>query len=121
MTPEEICDRLLKLAVRLGKVVDALPDIRQGRHVAGQLIRSGTSPMPNYEEGCAAENMDDFIHKLSICLKELRESRGWVKYIVEAQLLQKRKLAGVLDECEQMCAVIGKSLVTSKRNAGRMR
>jgi len=65
--------------------------------------------------------MDDFIHELSICLKELRESRGWVKYIVEAQLLQKRKLAGVLDECEQMCAVIGKSLVTSKRNAGRMR
>ena len=54
MTPEEICDRLLKLAVRLGKVVDALPDTRQGRHVAGQLIRSGTSPMPNYKRGARA-------------------------------------------------------------------
>src|SRR6476659_952191 len=47
-----------------------------GRHIGSQLVRSGTSPAPNYEEGCAAESRADFIHKLSICLKELRESRS---------------------------------------------
>ena len=50
MTPEELSERLLNLAVRAGKVVDALPDTRLGRHIAGQLVRCGTSPAPNYEE-----------------------------------------------------------------------
>ncbi len=72
MTPEELSERLLDFAVRVGKVVDALPDTRLGRHIAGQLIRCGTSPGPNYEEGCAAESRADFVHKLSICLKELK-------------------------------------------------
>ena len=78
MKPDELSERLLEFAARIGKVVDALPDTRMGRHVAGQLVRSGTSPGPNYEEGCAAESRADFIHKLSVSLKELRESRFWV-------------------------------------------
>jgi len=64
--PADLSDRLLGFAVRVGKVVDALPDTRLGRHVAGQLVRCGTSAGPNYEEGCAAESRADFIHKLSI-------------------------------------------------------
>ena len=78
MKPDELSERLLEFAARIGRVVDALPDTRMGRHVAGQLVRSGTSPAPNYEEGCAAESRADFIHKLSVSLKELRESRFWV-------------------------------------------
>ncbi len=66
MTKEELADRLLNFAVRIGKVVDALADTRLGRHVAGQLIRCGTSPAPNYDEACAAESPRDFVHKLSI-------------------------------------------------------
>jgi four helix bundle protein len=54
MTPEELSDRLLNFAVRAGKVVDALPETRIGRHIASQLVRSGTSPAPNYDEACAA-------------------------------------------------------------------
>lgn len=77
--PEEFEDRLLDFAARVGKVVDALPDMRLGRHIAGQLIRSGTSPAPNYAEACAGESKRDFIHKLGIGLKELRESRTWIK------------------------------------------
>ena len=53
MTSEELADRLINFASRVGKVVDALPDTRMGRHIAGQLVRSGTSPAPNYEEACA--------------------------------------------------------------------
>ena len=71
---EELEDRLLDFAARVGKVVDALPKTRLGRHIAGQLVRSGTSPAPNYAEACGAESKRDFTHKLGICLKELRES-----------------------------------------------
>lgn len=67
---EDLEDRLLDFSVRVGKVVDALPDTRLGRHVAGQLVRSGTSRAPNYAEACAAESKKDFIHKLGIALKE---------------------------------------------------
>jgi four helix bundle protein len=62
-------DRLLKFAAHCGRAVDALPDTRMGRHVAGQLIRCGTSPAPNYAEACAAESRSDFVHKLAIALK----------------------------------------------------
>jgi four helix bundle protein len=64
--PEELSERLLDFAVRVGKVVDALPDTRIRRHVAGQLVRCGTSPPPNYEEACAAESRADFIHKMRV-------------------------------------------------------
>ena len=88
MTSEELADRLINFAARVGKVVDALPDTRMGRHIAGQLVRSGTSPAPNYEEACAAESRADFSHKLSICLKELRESRCWIRLIIKTEMLR---------------------------------
>ena len=78
MKPDDLSPRLLELAVRVGRVVDALPENRLGRHIAGQLVRSGTSPAPNYEEACAAESRRDFIHKVRIALKELRETRCWI-------------------------------------------
>ena len=117
MSPDELSDRLLDFAARVGKVIDALPDTRMGRHVAGQLVRSGTSPAPNYEEGRAAESRADFIHKLSICLKELRESRCWVRMIIKAELLPEARMADLLDECTQFCNIIGQSIVTAKDKA----
>ena len=57
MTPDEMVERLINFAARVGKVVDALPDTRMGRHIGSQLVRSGTSPAPNYEEACAAESV----------------------------------------------------------------
>src|SRR5262245_37271473 len=101
MTPEELSERLLDFAARTGKVVDALPDTRLGRHVANQLVRCGTAPAPNYEEGCAAESRADFIHKLRIVLKELRESRTWLRLIVKAVLLPTERMANLIDECHQ--------------------
>src|SRR5437660_9447887 len=84
MSPEELSDRLWRFAARVGKVVDALPNGRLGRHVAGQLVRCGTAAPPNYDEGCAAESRDDFAHKLSISLKELKETRGWLRFTIIA-------------------------------------
>jgi four helix bundle protein len=119
MTDNELSERLLDLAVRVAKVVDALPRTKMGQHAAGQLARSGTSAGPNYEEGCAAESRADFIHKLGIVLKELRESRFWLRFIAKAGLLRPKLLVGLIDECGQLCDIIGKSIVTAKRNRNR--
>jgi len=116
MTPDELLERLIDFAARVGKVVDALPDTRMGRHVGGQLVRSGTSPAPNYEEGCAAESRADFVHKLSICLKELRESRTWIRLIIKTEMLPEHRMGELLDECNQLCNIIGQSIVTAKAN-----
>jgi len=113
---EDLENRLLDFAARIGKLVDALPDTRLGRHIAGQLVRSGTSPAPNYAEACAAESKKDFIHKLGIALKELRESRTWVKLILKTKMLPDDRINPLLDECIQLCNIIGKSVVTAKAN-----
>ena len=118
MTQEELSQRLWDFALRIGQVVDALPETRLGRHVAGQLVRCGTSPAPNYDEACAAESPRDFVHKLAIVLKELRESRGFIRFIIKAQLLPAQKMVGLEDEANQLCNIIGKSIVTAKQNAG---
>src|SRR6266568_5134346 len=90
-TPGELSERLWDFAARIGKVVDALPDTRLGRHVAGQLVRCGTASAPNYDEGCAAESRADFVHKLGIALKEMRESSGWLGFTVRSKLLPENR------------------------------
>ena len=119
MTSDELLERLINFAARVGKVVDALPDTRMGRHVGGQLVRSATSPAPNYEEGCAAESRADFVHKLSICLKELRESRTWIRLIIKTEMLPEHRLGELLDECNQLSNIIAQSIVTAKENRKR--
>src|SRR6516165_9610100 len=89
---EQLQDRLLDFAARCGKVVDALPTTRMGRHVASQLVRCGTSAAPNYAEACAAESRKDFLHKLGIVLKELRESRVWLLLCEKCELLSPSRL-----------------------------
>lgn len=118
---DDLSERVLDFAARIGKVVDALPDTRMGRHIAGQLVRCGTSPAPNYAEACGAESRKDFVHKLSICLKELRETHCWLQLIVKSSLLPETLLAGITDECVQLRNIFAKSIVTAKSNAARMR
>jgi len=113
---DDILRRLLTFAAGVGKVVDALPDTRMGRHIAGQLVRCGTSPAPNYSEGRAAESRDDFCHKLSIALKELRETQVWLAMICETGLLPVPRLADVIDECDQLARIPAQSILTAKRN-----
>ena len=115
----DIEERLLEFTVRVGKAIEALPDTRLGRHIAGQLVRSGTSPAPNYAEACAAESKKDFIHKLAIVLKELRESSVWIRLIVKSELIPEQRLELLRDECDQLCKIIAKSLVTAKSNQSR--
>ena len=103
MKPDDLSERFLEFAVRIGKVVDALPETRLGQHVAGQLVRSGTAPAPNYQEACAAESRRDFIHKMRIALKELRESHCWIKLIVRSELLPRDRMTGLSSEADELC------------------
>jgi four helix bundle protein len=69
-------ERLLEYSVKIIKIVEALPPSRTGNHIAKQLLRSGTSPYANHGEAQGAESSKDFIHKMRICLKELRSRKG---------------------------------------------
>ncbi len=115
MNQTNLSERLWELAARIGKTIEALPETKLGRHVAGQLIRCGTSSAPNYDESGAAESRDDFIHKLSIALKELRETHGWLRFIVRSDLLPLTRMSELIDECDQLCRIIGQSVVTAKK------
>jgi four helix bundle protein len=116
---DDLAERLIEFAARIGKVVDAIPDTRLGRHVAGQLVRCGTAGAPNYAEARGAESKKDFIHKVGICLKELRESQCWLELTVRAELLPETRLSPLLEENDQLIAIFVKSVATAKtRKAG---
>jgi len=87
MKGDDIADRLLDFAVRVIKLIQALPKSVVGRHVGGQLVRSGTSSGSNYEEARGAESRADFIHKLAVSWKETRESWFWLRVIHRAELV----------------------------------
>lgn len=114
---EEMEDRFLDFAARICALVEALPDTKTGRHISGQMIRCGTSPAPNYAEACAAESRNDFTHKLGIVLKELRETRIWLKLVQKTASMKVGRLAPLIEECSELMNIIGKSIVTAKTNA----
>jgi four helix bundle protein len=111
-------DRLLEFASAVIDLSESLPDTRAGNHVAGQVLRSGTSPYPNHGEAEAAESRDDFIHKLKICLKELRETRRWTRLIKRKAWVKKETvLLFILGECEELIRIFHSSIQTARRNA----
>ena len=110
-------ERLLDFSVIIIKTAESLPNNRVGNHIAGQLIRSGTSPYANHGEAQAAESQKDFIHKLKICLKELRESKRWLELIKKAQLLkQDSKLNSAIQENEELIKIFVASIKTANKN-----
>jgi four helix bundle protein len=112
---DQLSERLTDFIVKVIKIVNALPKTIAGRHIGGQLISSATSSGANYEEGCGAESRSDFIHKMSVALKELKESRFWLRLIGQTRMLSPKDINPVIGECEQLCAIIGKSVSTAKK------
>jgi four helix bundle protein len=111
-------ERLLRYSARIIKVVDTLPSTRTGQHIAGQILRSGTSPYPNHGEAQAAESAKDFIHKLKVSLKELRETKRWLKLIQYIKLINHSdRLDELLDETEQLIKIFVKSIKTTQKNS----
>jgi len=110
-------DRLIAFAVLIIRIAENLLNTKAGNYIGGQLVRSGTSPALHYGEAQSAESRNDFIHKLKILLKELRESRSAMKIIKNAPLAEKMELVdkGLL-ECNELRSIFVKSIETAKRN-----
>jgi len=86
--------------------------------MAGQLLRSGTAPATHYAEARGAESTKDFIHKLRICLKELNETRVWLKIISKSELLPEARLQDVMNESDELCRIINASIKTTTSKIG---
>ena len=110
-------DRMLEFTARLIKMVDALPTSRAGNYIAGQLLRCGTSPFANHGEVQAAESRKDFIHKLGICLKELKEIKRWIRLIARLELIPIKNVRPLLIETEELIRIFSASIRTAERNA----
>ncbi|VAW37236.1 four helix bundle protein [hydrothermal vent metagenome] len=114
---DDIQERLVKFAARVIKLSDELPDTKAGRHIAGQILRSGTSPAPNYAEARGAESSADFIHKLKVAHKELNETEVWLQIIIASKWQSNEKLARLLDECGQLARILSASIKTARQSS----
>jgi len=113
-------DRLIDFAVRIIYVAESLPKTKAGNHIAGQLIRCGTAPAPNYGEAQDAESRADFIHKMKVSLKELRETKIWLLIAGKANLIKPAsKLESLIDENNQLISIFVASVKTAKQNKGK--
>ena len=110
---DELEERLIDFAVRIVRLSTRLPKTPAGRHVAGQIVRSGTSPAPNYGEARGAESRADFIHKLRIVLKELNETSIWLRVIKGSGMLSADLLSDIMQESKELCRIFTASLKTA--------
>ena len=108
-------ERLLEFAARIVRLVDALPHTRAGNHIGGQLLRCGTSPLANHGEVEAAESRKDFVHKLRICLKELRETSRWLRLVERVELVRSGRIRPLFQEADELVRIFK----TSIRTAGK--
>ena len=109
-------DRLIDFAIQCSDIVEELPQTKLANHIGGQLIRASSSGALNYGEAQSAESPNDFVHKLKIVLKELRESRVCLKIILRKPLLPSERVQPTLDECNELIAIFLKSIDTANRN-----
>ena len=114
MKGDDLADRLLDFAFRIIRLVATLPRTTVGKHIAGQLLRSGTSPGANYEEARGAESRADFIHKLAVTWKETREARYWLRLIHRTELIKPNLVEQLLGEANELSAILSKSLETAR-------
>lgn len=111
---QDIEDRLISFAVRVVNLCDNLTESRARNHIAGQLLRSGTSPAAMYAEARNAESTKDFIHKMRLGLKELSESRVWLRILMESELISADRLTELHDQCLELSRIFGASISTAK-------
>ena len=116
-TPSKANDlekRLVSFAANIITLSSKLPRTQQGRHIGGQILRSGTAAAANYGEARAAESRADFIHKLKIVSKELNETTIWLEMIVQSDLLPTTTIDAILAENRELCRIIAASIKTAR-------
>ncbi|QQS36199.1 MAG: four helix bundle protein [Ignavibacteriales bacterium] len=120
MNKFELEERLINFSVLIIGIVNELPNTKAGNHLAGQLIRSGTSSALNYGEAQSGESRKDFVHKLKIILKELRETLICLKILDKASLHNSdSKFKAALKECNELISIFVKSVETAQKNLNK--
>ena len=114
---DNIAGRLRKLAIGVLQVTAQLPETPAGKHVSRQLLRAGTSGGANYEEARSAESRADFIHKVAVAVKEVRETQYWLLIIRDANLLSDPALEQYIDESDEIISILTKSRKTAGAKA----
>src|SRR6187431_1532317 len=109
-------DRLVQFAVDVVTLVEQLPQTPQTKHIANQILRSGTAAAPNYGEARAAESRADFVHKLKICLKELNETSIWLRIIQKSFAVYPDFVNKLIAENKELCKILVASIQTARRN-----
>ncbi len=112
----DLCERLIQFASKIIDVAEVLPKTFAGNHLSGQLIRSGTSPALQYGEAQSAESRNDFIHKMKIAVKELRETFNCLRIIQLKNWVKTETLQPVIEENNQLIAIFVKSIETAQKN-----
>ena len=113
VTPQEMEERLIEFASRIIDMVEALPKTAAAKHLGGQILRSGTSPALNYGEAQAAESRDDFVHKMKVCLKELRETLICLKLVSKRNWFSEGKLTPLVAENNELVSMFVASTKTA--------
>jgi four helix bundle protein len=116
MNKKELEERLINFAVLIIEINESMPERKSASHMGGQLLRSGTSPALNYGEAQSAESSKDFIHKMKVVLKELRESNNSLKIIHKSELFTSdRRILDALKECNELISIFVASIKTASR------
>ena len=112
----DLSERLIEFAVRIIELVERLPRTLAGRHVGGELLRCGTSPAPNHAEAQGAESKRDFIHKMRIALKELREAKVWLR-ITQRKMAKgiEKQIEWLLNESNELIKIFVSSIKTAEK------
>lgn len=117
MNPKQLENRLIEFASRIIDMVEALPKTPAAKHLGGQALRSGTSPALNYAEAQAAESNKDFIHKMKVCLKELRETFVCVRIIEKRNWFADGKLSPLKNENNELISIFVASIKTASNKS----
>ena len=118
MTELELKERFRLFSIRIVKMVDAMPNTISGNAIARQIIRSGTSPSANYRAACLGKSDRDFINKLKMVEEELDETTQWLDIMMECDILPKRRVQPLFEECVELLKIISRSIVTMKKKVG---
>jgi four helix bundle protein len=117
MNADDLKKRTKRFALRILKLVSALPDTVQGRTVGGQLARAGTSVGANYRAACRGRSRAEFVAKLGIVIEEADESGFWLELIIEGELLRAELVQPLLDEANELTSIMTRSHMTAAARA----
>lgn len=118
MNKFDLEERLINYSVLVVELVNKMPNTKAGNHLSGQLVRSGTSVSLNYGEAQSGESRKDFIHKMKVVLKELRESFVCLKIIHRTKLFETEAIVNkLLTESNELISIFVKSIETAQKKA----